>query len=148
MSGARRLPDEAVRALQEALVRSVLLRQPLPGTDQPVLFPDLAFLEQAPELLFAAENVPVPLDVSDLGRPVVTLPEDDIRASAGERGDLAYVHFTPVEEEGGRVLVGMEARLAPGRPGLQPMGLGGVRAWFHETGTGWEAAEPPVVYAI
>jgi hypothetical protein len=141
--------QEVITQLQSIMLSSVLRQRPLPGLTQPVRFPDLAFITDAPTVLISDDNVPSKLDTADFDRPVKVMPETEIRAEAGKSGDHAYVRFQPAEEMGDQIRIVMEVRLAPTESYIQTLGLGGIRATFAQRPDGnWQAIEPPAMFGI
>jgi hypothetical protein len=138
-----------INQLQSIMLTNVLRKQPLPGSNQPVHFPDLAFITESPEVLISEDNITGQLDVVGIDKPVKVVPESEIREAATRSGDRAYIRFQPTEEMDGKIRIVMEVRIAPTEPDIHPLGLGGIRATFARRPDGdWEVTEPPVVFGI
>jgi hypothetical protein len=140
---------ETIARLQSVMLESVLLRQPLPGRSEPVWFPDLAWITEAPTILVSDDNVPAHLPIADTDPRVDVVPDADIREAAVRAGDKAYVYFQPPKQTGEQIGIVMEVRIAPAEPELTPLGLGGIAATFVRATEGaWEVREPPAIFGI
>jgi hypothetical protein len=138
-----------IARLQSIMLTSVLRNEPLPGQAQPVRFPDLAWISDAPRVLVSEENVPGQLDVAGIDKPVDLVPESGIREEAARSGDRAYVRFQPAEHTDNQIRIAMEVRIAPSDPDIPPLGLGGIVATFAQRSDDqWEVIEPPAVFGI
>ena len=150
MSGNQAGPSaETIQTLQQIVLRSVLLREPLPGTDQSVWFPDLAFITQSPAILIADDHVAGDLAVPEIDKPLRSLSEEAIRDAASREGDLAFLRFRPTEPLDSQIRVTVEVCLAPGDPQIPPLVLGGLQATFAQQPDGtWLATDPPTLFAV
>lgn len=138
---------DTIARLQSVMLESVLSRQPLPGSSDPVWFPDLAWITEAPSVLVSAENVPDPEPLTSVRGNVIVSPEAEIRDVAKREGDRTFVHFTPPETSAGSIRLTMEVRMAPTEPDLLTLGLGGITATFVESNGEWTVTEPPAAFA-
>ena len=139
---------QTITELQSLLLTSVLRQTPLSGQSEPVHFPDLAFLTEAPAVLVSEDNVPGELALEGVDQAVEVVPESEIR-DAARSGDRAYVRFQPAEQIDGRTRIRMEVRMAPREPEIPPLGLGAVSATFVRRPDGtWEVTEPPMGVAF
>jgi hypothetical protein len=138
---------DTIARLQSVMLESVLTGQPLPGSIDPLWFPDLAWVTEAPSVLVSAENIPDPEPFSSITGNVIVTPEAEIRDVAKQEGDRTYVHFTPPETSEGRIRLTMEVRMAPTEPDLLTLGLGGITATFVESNGSWVVGEPPAAFA-
>jgi hypothetical protein len=141
------VPDEIVAPLQHALLAAVLGRRPLPGSERPLMLPDLQFVLQGDAVVLADENLALQSPPADLPRAVVVLGADELRDRAQSEGSVAHLRFQPAEREGDSIRVTLEARIASADPGQGVLGLSGVQAKFVEIGGRWELAEEPAFFA-
>jgi hypothetical protein len=119
------MPTEA--EAQQALLDSLLGGTPLPGTAQPLVFPDAPDLAAGRRVLLGDERGAGGLDVPDRVRVV---GRDGLAAAARTGGDAAVLEFLPPEELPG--VVGARLRISvPDRDG-RLLALGEVVASFHE----------------
>jgi hypothetical protein len=140
--------EAIVEQLRATMLRAVLAQEPLPGSERPISFPDLAFITGAPRLLIASDNLSEQFDPGDPGKPVEVVPHPDLRARAEREGDLPYVYFQPAEWLDERVRIAFEVRMAPTQPDLRPLGLGGISATFAPDNGDWVVVDGPTVMAI
>jgi hypothetical protein len=140
--------EAIVEQLRATMLRAVLAQQPLPGSERPISFPDLAFITSAPRLLIVDDNLSAQFDPGELGRPVEVVIQAEVRARAEREGDLAYVYYQPAEWLNERVRIAIEVRMAPTQPDLRPLGLGGISATFAQTDGDWIVVDGPTVMAI
>jgi hypothetical protein len=90
MPGAADEPDAAtLAALQVALLRSVLGGEPLPGTEQAVVLPDLAFVLREQGVVLSAEHLAGEVPAGALPVAVRVLPRTPWPARRGGRGTSA-----------------------------------------------------------
>jgi hypothetical protein len=137
--------------LQATLLSKLLLGAPLPGQTQPVHFPDLAFITEAPTVLVAAEETVGSLQLQDVGKRLEIVPETEIRERATRSGDCVFVRFHAAERIGDNVRIRMDVVMAPAEADVHSLGLGAISATFVRNpgeGESWIAAEPPSVVAF
>ena len=139
---------EVILALQELLLRAVLLSQTLPGHATPLQLPDLSFILRQPEIYLADENLAGDLSATDLGKPLCILTELQVKQRARQQGDTAYLQFLESKAKNGEVRLTLAAKIAAKDPDKHPLGLSSVQVIFHKTGSGWEAVESPVYSAF
>lgn len=140
--------DETLQHLQTLLLGAVLRGEPLPGSDQPVSFPDLSFILRQPAVLLSSENLAGPVSVPGLSSPLRVLDPEELTAESGERGEAAYLRFQPATQAGDTVRLTLEARIAIADPGQTPLGLSAIQAAFEPSGDGWRVANPPAAFAV
>jgi hypothetical protein len=141
--------QDIITQLQSVMLKSVVQEVPLPGQTEPVRFPDLAFIKEAPKITVSEDNISGQLDTSAIEKPVEIGPLSELREKAAKSGDQFFVYFPPANEQEGRITIVMELRMAPTEVNIQPLGLGGIRATFtQKTGGNWEVVDPPVIYGI
>jgi len=139
--------DDVVRRLQEMLLSAVLLRRPMPGSDRPLVLPDLEFVLRQGSVILTNENLSGRLSVEGLPKPLQILSPAEVRAKAEGEGDLAYVRFRPPSREDTVIRITLEARIAPRDPERVVLGLSGVQVDFQEVDGEWEVAGEPAFFA-
>jgi hypothetical protein len=145
----QRLSASVIGQLQEALLKAVLLREPLPGVSQPLAFADLAFVLNQPEILVSNEHVAGPIAINDAPRSVRVLsPSDIAKLVRHATGDVVFLRFQQPEVANDTVGLTLEAKLVPRDGGQQPLGLSGVQVRFRKIGGRWQADEPPAHFAV
>lgn len=142
------VPDEVLAQLQHALLEAVLGRRPLPGSDRPVVLPDLQFVLGGEAVAVAEENLVSSSAAEGLDRPVRVLAPEELQAEAERQGELGFLRFQPAEADEHSVRVTLEARIARPDPHEPQLGLSGVQARFVEIGGQWEVAEEPAFFAV
>jgi hypothetical protein len=130
---------EVIKQLQETLLTAVLMHKPLPGSDQPLNFPDFSFIERQPVIYVVNENLAGPISIEGLPKPLHILSRDDLQQEARKHGDLTYFYFHPLAKENSAVRLTLEAKLIPQNPEHYALGLGGIQVTFHEVDGRWEA---------
>ena len=140
--------DDTLRQLQAALLKAVLRGEPLPGGDQPVTLPDLAFVLRQPAVFLSDENLAGPISVEGAPRPVRVLSPEELAEEARGQGDVAYLRFGSAEREGDEVRLTLEARIASGDPQRRALGLSGLQVRFRREGDRWEVAADPASFAM
>jgi len=131
--------NEVIRQLQETLLSAVLMREALPGSDQPLNFPDFSFIERQPAIYLANENLAGQISIEGLQKPLRILSRDDLQQEARMHGDLTYLYFHPPVKENGAVRLTLEAKIIPQNPEHYALGLSGMQITFHEVDGRWEA---------
>lgn len=140
--------DEIVEELRARLLGSLLNQEPLPGTAQPVRFPDFQYIQDAPRLLIADDNLSESFAAPDVGKPIELMNEAEVKDLAQAEGDRFYVYFQPASWSNGQVRISLEVRMAPSQADVLPLGLGGVSAVFEERDGEWVVVEGPITMAI
>lgn len=138
---------EVLRYLQETLLKAVVLSQPLPGGNQPILFPDLSFIRRQSTVVLVDENLAGPLSIEEPPTPVRILTREALLQEARTQGDITYLRFQPPVREGNVVRLTLEAKIVPHDPTQRTLGLSGVQAKFQEVAGQWEAVEEPIFFA-
>jgi hypothetical protein len=147
ISGRSSLDLADLAELQRLLLGAVLRGDMLPGSNEPLRFPDLSFVLAQPEILLVDENLAGVPELDDPPKPIRVVSADELEAER-EGDDLVYLHFGPADERDDGVRIALEARIRSGREARPAMGLGGVLARFERVGSGWQLAEPPQFVAM
>jgi hypothetical protein len=133
--------------LQKLLLGAVLRGDTLPGSGEPLRFPDLGFVLAQPEIVVVDENLAGVPELDDPPKPIRVVDRGSLEAER-QRGDLVYLRFGPADESGDGVRISLEARIRSGPEARPAMGLGGVQARFERVGSSWQLAEPPQFVAM
>jgi hypothetical protein len=143
MSETPSLPsDEALRHLQEQMLKAVITRQPLPNSSRPLNFPDLSFIMAHPNIYLSNENLFGSISVEGLPKPLRILSPEELSQEARAQGDIAYLLFRPPDKESHSVRLTLEGRIAPRDPQQRVLGLSGVQMTFRQDGDQWKPDEP------
>ena len=135
--------QEDLGELQGILLEAVLGRGVLPGSERPLLLPDLDFvLQQEGSAVISDENL---LGEWAEESQVRVLTAEEIRREAEQRGQVGYLRFQPAEVQGDSVRLTLEGRIA--RAGEQDAGLSGVQATFVLRDGQWRLEEEPAFFA-
>lgn len=135
--------QEDLGELQEMLLEAVLGRGMLPGSERPLVLPDLDFVvQEGGNVVVSDENL---LGEGAGAGEARVLDVEGIRREADERGQLGYLRFQPAEVRGDSVRFTLEGRIA--RSGEQDAGLSGVQATFVRSGGQWRLEEEPAFFA-
>jgi len=138
---------EDISQLQSLLLQAVLLGTPLPGTGQPVRFPDLSFVTRQPSIVLADENLSAPISVAGAPKPVRVLSTDAIRQEAQQHGDVAYLQFAAPQIKDDQVRLTLAARIATANPAYAELGLSSIHVGFRKAGSAWLLVDDPVYSA-
>ena len=141
------MPDEVLGQLQELLLKAVLLGQQLPGTDQPIRFPDLPFILRQSPVLLIDENVANSISIKEVSTPVRILSQETLLQEARTRGDITYLHFQPLRVEDDIVQLTIEAKICPRNPGQPILGLSGVQVMFQKVSGEWQVVGEPIIFS-
>jgi hypothetical protein len=135
---------EAVAELQLALLRSLLSGVPLPGSSEPLRFPDQPFIERAGPTALIDENLaPALAGALQPTDNVRVVRRAELRAPAGsERGTVA-LRFEPPRVDGGVLWISLAATFLPADGTNELLGLSTAEAGFREVGGAWRLAEGP-----
>ncbi|HVF51199.1 MAG TPA: hypothetical protein VNA19_13990 [Pyrinomonadaceae bacterium] len=139
--------DKTLAQLQKSLLECALSGQPLPGSDRPFRFPDLAFVKNQPEVFLLDENLAESISVEDMPLPVRVMSRDELQAAAQAEGDRTYLSFQPPHRAGDAVRLGLEAKIATPNPSQRALGLSSVQVKFHKVGDDWQADDEPTMLA-
>jgi hypothetical protein len=127
--------------LQAAVLRAALEGKPLPGSDRPFHFPDLALLQQQDSIYVAGEG--------NAARAKAAAPSKPVRfvspKSVPER--TPYLRFGRARLGADSVELTLEGRIASQDPKQPSLGLSGVRVSFRRVRGKWVLAGDPVVFA-
>ena len=142
------LYKDIIGYLQTILIESVLLCHPLPGSDQPVVFPDLSFVTQAQTVLLADENLFMTESFDQLPFTVEILKSEVLRKRVEEQTEenVAYLRFRQPEAENNIILLTLEVRILSKRH-KKSMGLSGMNAKFEKINDKWQLVEEPIFFA-
>lgn len=141
------VPDKVLGALQELMLRSVLLGEPLPGEDRPLALPDLQFLRRGPVVTLVDENLAIPRARAETELRVRVRSTEELANEARRSGDVAYLQFGPPSRDGDDIRLTLQGKIAPGGHGRVPLGLSGVTVTFRKKDARWEAVAEPVYLA-
>lgn len=141
------LPDEALGQLQGTILRAVFSRQRLPGSQQPIQFPDLSFILRQSTIFLVNENLAESFSFTDSLKPVRILSSEALRREAQLQGDIAYLRFQTPQVENNVVRLTLEAKIASSDTNQQPLGLSGMQVRFQEVACQWKAVEEPIFFA-
>jgi hypothetical protein len=141
------LSDDVIRRLQESLMRAVLLGQCLPGSDQPVKFPDITFISRQTSVVVADENLAGPISIGELSIPIRVLSREALMQEARVQGDVFFFQFRPPEIEDNEIQLALELRIAAKDPSHRPLGLSGIIARFRNLAGKWEIVDEPTFFA-
>lgn len=139
--------DEVLRQLQETLLKAILLKERLPGGNQPIMFPDLSFILGQPTIVLVDENLAGPVTIEQPPKPIRIMSREDLLLEARTKGDIAYLLFRPPQGEDKSVKLTLEAKIAPCDPTQLTLGLSGVQVKFQKVTGQWEAIEEPAFFA-
>lgn len=145
--GQSRLSQEEIGELQGILLTAILSSQPLPGTDKPVNFPDLAMILAQANVTLADENLGGDVQVKGSPKAVQILSSDELREQARTGGDLTYLHFQPPEVGDDTVGLTLEGRIIPRNPDQRALGLSTIQIRFHKVGGHWLVQGDPMFSA-
>lgn len=131
--------NEVIKHLQEMLLNGVLMGRSLPGSGQPISFPDSSLIQSQPTIFLRDENLAGPLSIDGLAKPIRILSLEDLQQEARRHGDLTYLCFHPPLKENDAIRLTLEAKIIPKDPTHYALGLGGIQVVFHEVEGRWEA---------
>ena len=140
-------PDKILAHLQETLLVAVLSGQSLPGSDNPIRFPDLSFVLQQPKILLLDENLAGSISLKDSPVPVRIISRDDLQKEAHAEGDRAYLHFRPPQGSADSVRLTLEASIATQNPAQRTLGLSSMNVSFQKVGNRWQVGDEPAMLA-
>ena len=143
------MSSSEVGQLQATLLEAILEEKSLPGSKRQLSFPDLSFILGQPVPVIAKENLASPELLEESSFSLEILPLSKIRERADNDGDISYLRFKTVEQEGDTIRFSLHGEIAPQDPDQQLLGLSGVRVGFRRADSNdWELAEDPVFFAI
>ncbi len=141
------LPAEVLAHLQEAMLKAVLLNEPLPGGQDMVMFPDLAFVLRQPTIILVDENLMGHIAVEGSPKAIRVLSREALLRQARDEGDVVYLRFQPARREGDALWLTLEAKIASPDPRQPTLGLSGMQARFQEKAGQWGVVEVPIFFA-
>ena len=126
---------EELREMQETMLRSVLLRQEMPGTSMVLAMPDLQFVTAGGAILLLNENLHGPISIAGSEKPFRIVD----RSSLSEAGaGTAYLRFGTPDIGPDTIRMTIEGRRQ--QESLSPeMGLSNVQVNFRKEGDRWVA---------
>ena len=95
--------------LKEMVLRAVLNKEALPGSDQPLMFPDLALLFSQPEIYLADNDIRDLAHLKPLDKRVRIVNEEFLKEEARKNGQV-YFLVIGVKEEGS-VMISIELKV-------------------------------------
>jgi hypothetical protein len=141
------MSDEVLAQLQELLLKDVLSKQQMPGTAQPVWFPDLPFIFRESAVMLINENLAHSISIEELSVPVRILSQETLLEEARTHGDIAYLRFQPLKVEDDIVQLTLEAKICPRNLGQLTLGLSGVRVMFQKVSDKWQVVGEPIIFS-
>jgi hypothetical protein len=140
--------DNAISYLQEILLEAFLLSKHLPGSTQPMMFPDLAFIQRQPAIILSDENLYSTKSIEELSKPIRILSQEAIlHEAAHTQRDLVYLRFQSSVRKNNTIQLTLEARITSPDPNKRTLGLGGVQVKFQKRQGQWEIIEDPIFFA-
>jgi hypothetical protein len=138
---------KTIAQLQAKLLKAALLRQPLPGSSQPVQLSDLQFIFRHPKIYLLDENLAGKISVEGLPKPLEVIKKEGLQKLAEKEGDVAYLRFQPPEVGDDTVRLTLEGKLATKDASQNPMGLSSVQVRFRKDDKEWLSTEGPIAFA-
>ena len=139
MKTSSKLPERELRYLAEAMLRAIVSGEPLPGRDEPIRFPDLAFVLNQPNVIVVNENLPGFPPSLKLSKPVQIVPRQLLHQQARDAGDVTYLQLRPPQVKGDTVQLTLEAKIAAADPHRPSLGLSSLQVTFKKVGGKWQA---------
>jgi hypothetical protein len=139
MKTSSKLPDREFFYLAEAMLRAIVSDEPLPGRDQQIRFPDLAFVLNQPKVIVVNENLPGFPASLKLSKPIQIVSRQLLEQQAREMGDVTYLQFRPPQVKGDTVQLTLEAKIASADPHRASLGLSSLQVTFKKVGGKWQA---------
>ena len=125
------------------VVRAAVQGLPLPGTDRPVRFPDLAFIMRHRAIFLMDDNLPEPLSLENSPKPLVILSLASLKEEVRKDGDIAYLQFGPPTFKANVLQLTLSGRLLRNDGFLSSLGLSDIHVKFQKIGEKWWAVSPP-----
>ena len=88
--------NDEIRLLQEAVLKSVLLGVPLPGSSDPLSFPDIGFLRQKDLIYVMNENLYGPISLVADGKTLVTVDRHSLESLDDRDRPAAYLRCSQI----------------------------------------------------
>ncbi len=139
MKTSSKLPERELCYLAEAMLRAIVSGEPLPGRDQPIRFPDLAFVLNQPKVIVVNENLPGFPASLKLSKPIQIVSRQLLEQQAREMGDVTYLQFRSPQVKGDTVQLTLEAKIASADPHRPSLGLSSLQVTFKKVGGKWQA---------
>jgi hypothetical protein len=139
--------DEVLGSLQSLLLRAIFSSEVLPGAEQPIRFPDLAFLEQQPQILVLDDHLATIFSGNGLPKPIKILSHDAILQEAVSDPGTAFLRFHPPTWGDHRVELNLEVQLLGTASSTTVLGLGGIQVAFNLVSGQWLVSGEPQSYA-
>jgi hypothetical protein len=133
--------------LQALTLRATLLSETLPGTDQPIHFPDLPLITQRKPVILLDDNLAPHTSLNTGSIPIRVLPKDEVLALAALGNDIVYLHFQPPQFQENTIHLSLQAGIFSSDPSKQRLGLSGMRVGFKKENDHWEVFDGPVYFA-
>ncbi len=142
------MPSEKILLqLQNMLLKAVLLGHALPGSSNPVRFPDLLFIKRQSVIFLLDKNLSGPILIEELSRPIHVLSEAALFQESLKSGDVTFLQFQSPEDSGDEVTLTLDARIATQDIHQQTLGLSTISVTFFQGADGWRLKEEPLYSA-
>ena len=129
--------------MQESLLKAVLLGEPLLGTTDRIVMPDLSFVTAGPTILLLNENLYGPVDIASGAKPIQVISPFELRQSRESSEQAGYLRFAPSTIALNSVQMVLQARLLTDASGNE-LGLSALQVDFRKSGDRWIASSPVI----
>jgi hypothetical protein len=140
-------PVEEIGRLQSMILDAVLSGRPLPGSAEPIRFPDFSFVLREPEALVLNKNLAPGFSLPSGSKPARIISPAEIEAQAELRGEVAFLQFQPPGIATDEVDFTLEARIARKAPRHEILGLSSCHVKFRKVAGEWQATGEPIYLA-
>ena len=105
------MSEQDLIQLKEMVLNAVINQETLPGSDQPVMFPDLPLLLDQSAFYLLDKHIKNPGFVKRLNKPVLLTSNDFLAQEATKKGKLLYLQVQEKEPGNNTVVLTVESRV-------------------------------------
>ena len=137
------ISGEELSELKESVLKATLNNKPLPGSNQPLAFPDLPFILTQPGIYVVDHDIKHSIPLEEIHKTVQVLSEDVLPEKAGESGKVIYFQFRTANQEKDNLSLTLEAKTFFSADRRKQI-LTSVQMQFKRLGNEWKIVDDPI----
>lgn len=137
------ISDKELSQLKEKVIKAIVNNQPVPGSSNPLSFPDLNFVLSQPDIFLNDINVKSAVPIEKLNKSIQIVSEERLKQIADKFGKVIYLQFQTTELEKGDLVLSLEAKVISSPPDYRKMNLTSMQMKFQKVGNDWKMIDQP-----
>lgn len=137
------ISDKELSQLKEEVLKAIVNNQPLPGSINPLTFPDLNFVLNQPDVYLKDTDVKNTVHIKNLNKSVQVVSEEILKQVADKIGKVIYLQFQTTELEKDNFMLSLEAKVLSSALNYRKMNLSNMQMKFQKVGNDWKIIDQP-----